>query len=235
MRKNKLTIEFNIDPELDGIFEKPVPARNAIPDWWKKQERYMDNKVTYNRELEVSHTIKRCMPVMDCMTSGYIVKLPCDVLIENHDEEKTFSWAINNWNLIEGHSPQQVSEYPIEDRWNKTPIKFKNPFGIKTPKGYSCLIVDPMHGDSKPFKCLPAVVDTDEFTTPMNFPFLIDKNFTGIIPAGTPIVQIIPFKREEWKSTYGHITKEETNRFRYASRLVADRYMKHYRQPKNFS
>lgn len=232
---SKLNIEFNILPELDGVFERPVPARKCIPEWWKNQERYMSNKITYNRDMEVSHTIKRCMPVMDSMTSGYIVKLPCDVLVEDNHGEKSFSWAITSWQLIEGHSPDQVSQYEIEDRWHKTPLKFKNPFGVKTPKGYSCLFVDPMHSDAKPFKCLPAIVDTDEFTTPLNFPFFLDKNFSGIIPAGTPIIQIIPFKREEWTSSYGHITTKESNRFKYASRLLADRYMKNYRQPKNFS
>jgi hypothetical protein len=232
---SKLNIQFNIDPEFDGIFERPVPAKNAIPEWWKKQERYMDNKVTYNKDVEVSHTIKRCMPVMDCMTSGYIVKLPCDIVVDNIDGEQFFSWAITRWKLIEGHSSKQVSQYPIEEKYSKTPLKFKNPFGIKTPKGYSCLFVDPMHADDRPFKCLPAIVDTDEFTTPINFPFLIEKDFSGVIPAGTPIIQVIPFKREEWSSSYGHITKEETNRLIYACRLVADRYLKNFRQPKNFN
>lgn len=233
----KPNIEFNVYAELDGIFEKPIPARNAVPSWWKNQERYMEDKITYNRLMEVSHTIKRCMPVMDCMTSGYIVKLPSDLLVDNTtvDGHKSFSWAINNWELIESHSEEQVSKYPLDEKWSKVPYKFKNPFGIKTPSGYSCLIIDPMHGDKKPFTCLPAIVDTDDFNTPMNFPFFIDKDFTGIIPAGTPIVQIIPFKREEWTSSYGHITREQSNRMRYASRLFADRYMKFFRKPKNFN
>jgi hypothetical protein len=29
-------------------------------------------------------------------------------------------------------------------------------------------------------------------------PVLFKNNFSGIIPAGTPIAQIIPFKREDW-------------------------------------
>jgi hypothetical protein len=33
-----------------------------------------------------------------------------------------------------------------------------------------------------------------------NHPFLIKKDFVGIIPAGTPIAQAIPFKRESWVS-----------------------------------
>jgi hypothetical protein len=30
-------------------------------------------------------------------------------------------------------------------------------------------------------------------------PFYIKEDFTGVIPKGTPIAQIIPFKRELWK------------------------------------
>lgn len=231
----KPNIEFNIEAELDGIFERPVPAKAAIPEWWKKQERYQDNKVTYNKLMEVSHTIKRCMPVMDSMTAGYIVKLPCDLIVTADGDLRNFDWKFTQWDLIGAHGVQQVSQYPIDDTWYPMPFKFQNPFGVKTPDGYSCLFVDPLHGDDKPFMCLPAVVDTDDFNTPLNFPFLIKKDFSGVIPAGTPIIQIIPFKREEWTSSYGHITQEQRSRMRYAARFFADRYMKFFRKPKNFN
>jgi hypothetical protein len=32
-------------------------------------------------------------------------------------------------------------------------------------------------------------------------PFFLIKGFTGVIPAGTPYAQLIPFKRENWEST----------------------------------
>jgi hypothetical protein len=60
-----------------------------------------------------------------------------------------------------------------------------------------------MHRDL-PFTILPGVVDTDRYTAPVNFPFLInDPNFEGLIPAGTPIAQVIPFKREPWEMSIG--------------------------------
>jgi hypothetical protein len=31
-----------------------------------------------------------------------------------------------------------------------------------------------------------------------NLPFFLKEGFEGIIPKGTPIAQIIPFKRESW-------------------------------------
>jgi len=41
-----------------------------------------------------------------------------------------------------------------------------------------------------------------------NVPFFFSKDFEGIIPMGTPIAQIIPFKRDDWKS---EIINDEVN------------------------
>jgi hypothetical protein len=47
---------------------------------------------------------------------------------------------------------------------------------------------------------MTGVVDTDTFPVPVNFPFFVREDFDGIIPEGTPIAQVIPFKRTDWKS-----------------------------------
>jgi hypothetical protein len=31
-------------------------------------------------------------------------------------------------------------------------------------------------------------------------PFFVVKGFTGVLPAGTPYAQMLPFKRENWES-----------------------------------
>jgi hypothetical protein len=49
-----------------------------------------------------------------------------------------------------------------------------------------------------PFISVNGVVDTDKYNLNVQFPFFIKDNFTGIIEKGTPIVQIIPIKRESW-------------------------------------
>ena len=51
-----------------------------------------------------------------------------------------------------------------------------------------------------PFTIFSGVVDTDTYQVPVAFPFVLkEPNFEGMIPAGTPIAQVIPFKRESWK------------------------------------
>jgi hypothetical protein len=87
--------------------------------------------------------------------------------------------------------------------------KFINFWAIETPKGYSCLFVQPFHRDSA-FTILPGVVDTDKYVQPVNFPFVLnDIKWEGLIPAGTPIAQVIPFKREDWNMEIGTISNIE--------------------------
>jgi hypothetical protein len=80
-----------------------------------------------------------------------------------------------------------------------------NPWGIRTPKGYSILILPPLHREKEIFTILPGIVDTDKYYSEINFVFVVnDPNFVGLIPQGTPIAQIIPFKRDSWNMKIGN-------------------------------
>ena len=43
-----------------------------------------------------------------------------------------------------------------------------------------------------------------------NVPFFIKSGFEGVIPAGTPIAQLIPIKREKWvyAQSWGNTAKQ---------------------------
>lgn len=180
----------------------PKPAKREIPDWYKHMEAYIDGK----REAYAddrgfsSSTIKKCMPVYDSITAGYIIYSPVDVEVSRNPEGNWFRWP--SMNALSFHDHSQVATYPIVDTGSKAPIpKWNNPWAIKTPPGYSCLFTAPMHRESV-LKIFDGVVDTDTYFQPVQFPFqLVQKDFLGIIPAGTPIAQVIPFKRESWDHT----------------------------------
>lgn len=44
------------------------------------------------------------------------------------------------------------------------------------------------------------IIDNDKINLPGTMPFFIKEGWTGILPAGTPYAQMIPFLREDWKS-----------------------------------
>lgn len=202
--------------------EQPQPASKFVPDWYKNMESYVGKEKKPNGNGSTNATIKRCMPVFDAITAGYIITSPADVYVSIKNGEQFFEWS--NLGLISFHIIEQAPEHP-----NRKPHaypKWMNPWGIKTPKGYSTLFTQPMHRESV-FTILPGVVDTDTYTAPVNFPFVVnDPDFEGLIPKGTPIAQVIPFKREDWQMEIGS-EKELKEQFNITQKLqnkFFDRY-----------
>jgi hypothetical protein len=71
--------------------EKPKPASDFIPDWYKTMESYIGGKkVPINAGSTA--TIKRCMPVFDAITAGYIITLPADVYVSIKEGQQYFEW-----------------------------------------------------------------------------------------------------------------------------------------------
>jgi hypothetical protein len=130
--------------------------------------------------------------------------------------------------------------HPIKQLGNKCPLvhknvdlpvhKVSNPWFIKTPPGYSCLFVPPLNNTDDRFSIISGIVDTDTFENEINFPFIIngDKYPTlkTTIRIGTPYVQVIPFKRDNWKMSLNSVEhkKTESNKANYFSKNILNRY-----------
>lgn len=182
------TNTFGIELDL------PKPANKFIPEWYKNIDSYVNKE-----KKPYEHTIKKCIPVYDAITAGYIITLPADIHVSQKDGFPYYMWS--NLGLIEFHPVTQAPNHP---NTNGFPYpKIINPWSIKTPKGYSVLFVQPFHRNSV-FTIFPGIVDTDNYYAPVNLPFTLnDSNFEGLIPEGTPIAQVIPFKRESWNMKFG--------------------------------
>lgn len=180
--------------------EHPQPASKSVPDWYKNTESYVEGKRKPDGKGKTNATIKRCIPVFDAITIGYIIESPADVFVSIKDGVQWFEWS--DFNLIAFHPIEQALEHPQKKPFSYP--KWNNPWAIATPKGYSTLFVQPFHRESV-FTIFPGVVDTDQYISPVNFPFVInDPAFEGLIPKGTPIAQVIPFKRESWTMKLGN-------------------------------
>jgi hypothetical protein len=186
-------IEFMCFEDDFDVIPKPYPAKYLMPDWFKKLP-----PKTGSKGLS-SSTIKRCAPFMDAMTMGWIIPLAADVEIHTNADASGVDYKWNFYkNMVENHGQEQVS-HPKSPNPNdpKPPIKFLNYWAIKLPKGYSCMFMPPMNRPDPRFTCLSGVVDCDQYFEFINFPFFFHQpNFNGLIEAGTPLVQIIPFKRD---------------------------------------
>ena len=203
--------------------EQPKPASRLVPDWYKNMDSYISKEKKPAGDASTTATIKRCIPVLDAITAGYIIESPADVWVSKKDEAQWFEWS--DFGLINFHPIEQAPEHPARKPFAYP--KWSNYWSITTPKGYSTLFVQPMHRESV-FTILPGIVDTDTYTAPVNFPFVInDPTFEGLIPKGTPIAQVIPFKRDSWNMEIG--TKEDFDRQNKTSKKLQSKFFDRYK------
>lgn len=208
-------IEFSAHEDYFALKEDyPTPIKLNIPEWYKKLDHTLLNK-----------TVKGCMPFLDTLTSGYLLKMPQDFNLRHNvenehglkDSFQTFGLynqsqllIAKNINLNSGidiHPIKQLTGSPFVDKNKNLPFyKIMNPWKIKTPKGYSCLFISPLNNADDRFSIIPGIVDTDTFPNEINFPIVINGDKYPIlettIKKGMPYVQIIPFKRDAWKMTF---------------------------------
>lgn len=199
---NKMTnIKFiSTVPRLAKVVS-PNPAIKNLPDWYKKMSNFTDGKENI-KDGAVNHTVKKCMPVLDSLSLGYLIPLWTDVVVYKENGFTVFSPSNHRAEIkvVDGHPQEQVPGYPFPKGYDKDVYKWINPWKIHTKRGYSCLFINPTHRNL-PFKIMEGVVDTDTFPLSINFPFFLEEGFEGVIPYGTPIAQVIPFKRENYKSS----------------------------------
>lgn len=199
MEKIVFTKMNNLVPD----FYCPKKASDFLPEWYKNLYSYYgtDGKKILDKNLKASSSIKRCVPVFDALNSGYIISTYCDIWIRKNEDGENI-YLSPEYTPISFHPIIQAPSHPYMN--NQPYPKWLNPWSIKTPRGYSSLFIPPVHGSNQYFNILEGIVDTDKYNNPVNFPFILkDANFEGLIPAGTPVVQVIPIKRSSWKSEFG--------------------------------
>jgi hypothetical protein len=184
--------------------DAPKPATKSMPEWYREQPAVNQDHTDY-KQGNVGTTIKKCMPIFDAMTAGYIFGAPCDIYVNAKDPNKleySIPRPLNEFkgDLFSTHSFEQYSEYPIDlNKYHKQLLRIQPFWSIETPEGYSTLFINPIHRPS-PLFAFAGLIDTDNFVSEGHLSFLVEKDFEGVIKQGTPIIQLIPFKREAWES-----------------------------------
>jgi len=206
-----------------GIFP-PKKNTELIPSWYKKTNSYINKVKEVIDPNGTTATIKKCIPVFDAMAAGYTLFTQTDIVVKQQEDGPYYFWPSGGG--IEFHAVIQAPLHPMK---NENPYpKIINPYGIKTPRSYSALFLPPLHNPNGIFTAMPGIVDTDKYSQAINFPFTLnDSNWEGTIPAGTPIVQVIPFKRESWVSKIGG--KREINEHKEDVKLLNTKFFDKYK------
>ena len=186
-------------------------------------------KAMVERAKAEKGTVKfvRCPGMFDYYQEGYIIRAHTDIHIRANElgvqvnmpglRDNEGQPQPMDWDLVDGMAP-------IRDNVKRVVMKVPLPYGIHTEPGHSAhLIPALMHSPFlKDLFVYPGTVDYDTFHV-ANFIFspLCECDLT--IPAGTPLLHVLPFKRVSYHSACGPAETLETARFKFSfvSRLPA--------------
>ena len=221
---------------------KPYPAVKGLPKWYLESDpflkdltKYPDSKKTHVRNGAANHNFKKCTPLLDSMSSGYIIPLWADVEVDNSSPDSLLNWKTRHTIFeLHGANTQEI-EPPVG--YHRQVFKYMNCWIPQTPKGYSCLIVSPFGYNDAVFKAVPAIIDTDKSTLEVVFPMWLRSDFSGIVEKGTPMVTVIPFKRTDWKATFDYYEDEEYHRVieeKNFNGTIIGHYLKNHWSKKKF-
>jgi hypothetical protein len=206
--KKKCSVQFLAHEQIVGV-EDPKPAKKVTPDWYRKMSKEIPNCPA---PIDQRQTVKQCLPFRDAMHQGYIIPLWADLeAFSDEDGAQQLSFPSLSGNGIGKHYVEQIDGTPFRKMAGENPHVWKliNPWVIRTTKGWSSLIVPPINHGSRKIVIISGLVDTDRYKSQIHFPFLIDPNFRGIIPKGTPIAQVIPVQRDSHSMSVGALSEEQ--------------------------
>ena len=203
-------IEFMCHPMFEGVLPEPKPAAKCIPDWFKRISPNIPDSLDNLGRPGMS--AKKCMPMLDAMSVGFIIPLQADVGLRV-SEKCSIIEAKNGPDIksIEFHNIAQLGGTAAPG-YPAPPIKFLNHWVIKTAPGWSTLFL-PLINDveQKDFTCLAGFVDTDTYVKEVNFPAIWHTpNYEGYLKAGTPLVVAIPINRRILQETKKPIIRKMT-------------------------
>lgn len=229
-----MRVIFRCDPALLGLLPRPIPAREALPEWL----RTMPARMFSDLHGEEVRTVKQCPPFVDAMAHGFILPLACDVEVR----DGIFSW---DWNLpqlsiathprapLSFHVPAQVAGSPFAES-GRTVVKFNSFWTIDLEPGWSLFATHPINRVDLPFRLLSGLVDADRFSdVGILFPAIwTEPAFSGVLRAGTPIAQCLLVSREALEMHFEAMSPEHQAAYdSTGARLLSGSgiYRKHFR------
>lgn len=191
---------------------KPKPIGKLLPEWYKKADRFfkMPSGEYFSDPVNGKiPTWKACPSIYDVMISGYTYLTPYDIEVTRNENGEPVIQDSDQFGFPFVHSRGIMPDFPVPDGYEAIHFAWWPDWAVELPKGHSALYIQPINRFDLPFLTTSGIIDNDKVFIPGTMPFFIKKGFSGTIPAGTPYVQIIPFKRQDWESEYSYESDPE--------------------------
>lgn len=186
-----------------GRLSPPEPAIKHVPEWYKSLSKFdkSNSDITLDPQNNLGTdgaqvSTKMCMPFLDATTAGYMYVLEDDLHVDLDENGKPILWWDGDVMLVD---KRPIIDIVVPDNCHPIHYGWRMNWYYETPPGYSVLITHPMNRYDLPFYVQSGIVESDIWGLPVFIAFFLKRNFRGIIPKGTPLFQIVPFKRDNWE------------------------------------
>jgi hypothetical protein len=169
-----------------------IPANRVVPNWYKELPRFVTGL-----DGPKTKSVKHCIPFVDVLTTGYMLLTPVDIYIEQTPDGPVGRWD-SHTPILQVRPPGQTGKMPAPPGCDEKHFLWLTQTAVELPDGYSLMCIHPVNRTDLPFVTTGGIVDGPFIMHGGNFPFHIKKDFEGLIPQGTPFMQIIPFNRTDW-------------------------------------
>ena len=221
---------FSRDPKI--TFKATIPGlERAWPIEPMSQQKPPKGK---NGNMNV------CPGILDYNSMGYMIRAWTEIHINQVDGGFQAHTNDREHDITEGRCGNlnpDLLPWEYGDVCDPNVIKIELPWLIETPVGYSCIQTSPFYHnlDIEPFIMNhPGIVDTDGLHR-LSWVFSVRHGEPFIIPRGTPLIQLIPFKRQTFTR---EVSRAEIGDWMYQklkqSTLIGKWYLKKFHNKKRY-
>lgn len=209
-KTKELVIRFKSFIGDYSISTPVVAAKKVRVDWMKKQKH-------------TDHRFSRCPGMLDYAHAGFLILAHTDIHIKANTGGVVINYGFtptmpeHDVNLLrpQPFEYQMVADMaPFQEGVKRNAWKIPLPWTVQADKGMSAYLMPAlMHMGEFTDKMwiYPGVVDYDTYHT-CNLVFSVIKPCEFTIPAGTPLLQVLPFKRFPIVGECGKATPHERDR-----------------------
>lgn len=191
-KTNTPHLTFTASDAVDESHPPPKPSNKSLPMWYEMLSSTIEGEEHQFKQTSV----KMCMPFGDAIKSGWLLRAPTDIQFTESPDGSTVDGAtpdVDNDSVVTtvpveqtpkpGNSAFLLPNAVIDSQWE-----------IRTPSGYSTLVVPPINRTETRFTAFGLFAETDTETGSFRLPIHVEQT-PVTIEEGEPIAQLIPIKR----------------------------------------
>lgn len=203
------TIKFHCF--IPEVLEKmPIVKSSQVSFDWVSRAREF-----YKEHQNLDSKTTKCPGIFSILGTGWIHRTYQDIMIETNGDGHSFSAATREdqiqlasgthvGNYVSSHSPEQLQMFkPFTSETLASIIKIQSPWFVEIPDGYSLLMMPIPYPEDTRFTAATGLLRGNQFLNVQLYWHCL--NSKEVIPAGTPLNQMILIKDDKTDYTLSNV------------------------------